>query len=106
MVEEQLKLVDADISFIEKCLAKAKLEANVNIKLSEEAQVAKAHKGQLEFEQAQLELKLEYDKKSLIPILHKEQVKFPKLAITKFNGTYQQWLPFGISLRQKLRLPT
>ena len=28
------------------------------------------------------------------PILPKEQVKLPKLATTKFNVTYEQWLPF------------
>lgn len=73
-------------------MAKAKLEANVNIKQSEEAQAAKAREGQLESERAQLELKLEYDKKSLMankPILPKEQVKLPKLATTKFNVTYE-----------------
>ena len=54
VVEEQLKPVDADVSFIEKYLAEAKLEARVNSKQSEEAEVAKAREGQLEFERAKL----------------------------------------------------
>lgn len=54
----------------------------------------------MEFECAQLELKLEYDKKTSDVNKDKksnfkgDRSKLPKLTITKFNGTYEAWFPF------------
>ncbi|KAK3730894.1 hypothetical protein QZH41_012605 [Actinostola sp. cb2023] len=55
---------------------------------------------QLEFERAQLELKFEYQKKGEELKQSKQgdattsYAKLPKLTITKFNGTFEEWLSF------------
>ena len=58
----------------------------------------KKRKELLEFERAQLELKLEYEKKTAEVIKSQKEpskadnAKLPKLTITKFSGTYEAWL--------------
>ena len=61
---------------------------------TKELQLKQAREMQLEFECTQLELKLEYEKKSSDVVTSKEHVKLPKLEITKFSGEYDAWLPF------------
>ena len=66
----------------------------------EEAALSKKKKEPLDFERAQLELKVEYDRKAAGVNKHQstpaklERAKLPKSTITKFNGTYEAWLPF------------
>ena len=66
-----------------------------------EALLAKERKQQLEFERAQLEWKFEYEKKAeeVKNKASKEasktsSAKLPKLSITKFDGSFEQWFPF------------
>ena len=92
---DQLGVVGAS-----KRLTELKTEANLAGHEVEEAALQKKRKGQLDFERAQLELKLEYDKKAADVNKHqsaptkRDGAKLPKLTITKFNGTYEAWLPF------------
>ena len=101
-VEEQIGEVDSEITLLSKCVAEAKLNEELQQKEKETNFTARDREEQLEFERAQLELKLEFERKTeearkgqasgKTP--YKEHVKLPKLTITKFNGTYEQWLPF------------
>ena len=83
-----------------KRLNEIKREASVEGGEEEDVSLQKKRKELLEFERAQLELKLEYEKKTAEVIKSQKEpskadnAKLPKLTITKFNGTYEAWLPF------------
>ena len=99
-IEGKLASVDESVVLAGKRLVEIKKEASLAAEEVEEATLHKKRKEQLEFERAQLELKLVYDKKAAE--VNKTQnapskpegAKLPKLTITKFNGTYEGWLPF------------
>ena len=66
---------------------------------------------QLEFAKQKLEMKLEYEKKSEELKKGKSrdsgnaQAKLPKLSITKFDGSFENWLSFQrFTLDNKVRL--
>ena len=72
-------------------------------KESEDAIVTKEREEQLEFERKKLELKLEFEKKSEELGGNSKKgksgdsgmhAKLPKLSRTKFDGSFEQWLPF------------
>ena len=102
-VEEQIAEVDVEITFLEKSLEEVRSKADLQKREKELALTARASEEQLEFERAQLELKLEYERKLeesragkiSVKASHKEHAKLPKLKMTKFNGTYANWLRFG-----------
>ena len=62
---------------------------------------------QLEFGKEKLEMKLEYEKKSEEFKKGKQgesndsHAKLPKLSITKFDGTFQQWILFWKNFARK-----
>ena len=71
----------------------------------EEVRKARAREEELKFEREQMEMKLEFErqleetKAKQQPVEKANQIeqrttKLPKLQITKFNGTYEAWLPF------------
>ena len=99
-VEVKLASIDEGVVFGGKRLTDIKWEASYASKAIEEAVLNQQRKEQLEFECVQLELKLEYDKKTSHVKKDKksnskgDKAKLPKLTITKFNGTYEAWLPF------------
>ena len=99
-VEVKLASVDEGVVFGGKRLTDIKREASYASKAIEEAALNQQRKEQLEFERAQLELKLEYDRKTSDVNKDKKsnskghKAKLPKLTITKFNGTYKAWLSF------------
>lgn len=99
-IEAKLASIDQGVVGASKRLTELKTEANLAGQEVEEAALQKKRKEQLDFERAQLELKLEYDKKAADVNKHqsaptkRDGAKLPKLTITKFNGTYEAWLPF------------
>ena len=99
-VEVKLASIDEGVVFGGKRLTDITREASYASKAIEEAALNQQRKEQLEFERMQLELKLEYDKKTSDVNRDKksnskgDKAKIPKLTITKFNGTYEAWLPF------------
>ena len=60
---------------------------------TKETLLARHHEEQLKFERQQLEQKAEFSKeKAGSP--SKQNVKLPKLVITKYNGALENWLAF------------
>ena len=95
-IDEKIESVDSEIEYLRKCLDEARQLAE---KEKDELQSTEREK-QLEFEKEKLEMKLEYEKKSEEFKTGKQEesnglhAKLPKLSITKFDGTFEQWLPF------------
>ena len=96
-IDEKIEGVDAEIEYLRKCLNEARQLAE---KEKEDELRSIEREKQLEFEKEKLEMKLEYEKKSEEFKKGKQgesngsQAKLPKLSITKFDGTFEQWLPF------------
>ena len=99
-VEAKLANADNCVAYLGQKLVDEKEKVNLASKQSEEALLENARKEQLEFERAQLEMKLEFARKS--EKVNKDRLgetkspnaKLPKLTITKFDGTFERWLPF------------
>ena len=81
-------------------LRKVSPSSSFAVQKVEELALSKKKKEPLDFELAQLELKVEYNRKAAGVNKHQstpaklERAKLPKSTITKFNGTYEAWLPF------------
>ena len=60
----------------------------------------RAYAEELAFELRKLELQQAQKKPTEIAGATSDVVKIPKLVITKFDGTPQDWMRFGVSLRQ------
>ena len=99
-VEIKLETIDTDIARIGKYLDEENQRAKLAAKEVDQVLVSKEREQQLQFERAQLEMKLEFDKKTN-EMKNNQQgtsktpcAKLPKLSITRFDGTFAQWLPF------------
>ena len=99
-IDKVIQGVDAEIEHLGKCLGEAKQKSRSAEKESEKATIAEEREHQLAFEKEKLEMKLEYERKSEEFKKGKQgetsgtHAKLPKLSITKFDGTFEQWLPF------------
>ena len=99
-IDTKIEGVDAEIEYLGKHLSETRQQLQLAEKEGEEALVEKEREKQLKFEKEKLEMKLKYEEKSAE--LRKEKqgessgshAKLPKLSITKYDGTYEQWLPF------------
>ena len=68
-------------------------------KAGEEVLLEKEREKQLKFEKEKLEMKLKHEKPAELRNGKQGEssgshAKLPKLSITKYDGTYEQWLPF------------
>ena len=101
-IEEQQAAVDEEISDLTKQLNEVNLRTTLEAKKCENDRADQAREKRLQFEKAQLELKLDYERKieeakksnvsgSLSPV---KTAKLPKLVITKFGGTLTDWPRF------------
>ena len=92
-VKAKLASVDESVVVTGKRLNEIKKEASVEGGEKEDLSLQKKRKELLKFERAQLELKLEYKKKTAEVIKSQKEpskadnATLPKLTITKFNGT-------------------
>lgn len=102
-IDKVIEGVDAEIEYLGKCLGEVKKKSQMAEKESEKATIAKEREEQLAFEKAQWEMKLDYEKKSEELGSKKGKglsgdtgmhAKLPKLSITKFDGSFEQWLSF------------
>ncbi|KAK3703037.1 hypothetical protein QZH41_006694 [Actinostola sp. cb2023] len=99
-IDKKLERVDEEIEYLAKCLTECKQHDSISTKEKEISLLALERQRQLEFERAQLELKFEYQKKgeelkqSKRGDANTTYAKLPKLTITKFNGTFEEWLSF------------
>lgn len=82
-VDQKIGEADQAIRRLNKCLK----EAYIN-------ELAQEEELKLAFERKKYEQELEFKKQVLEAATQKQQVKLPKLTITKFNGTYETWLSF------------
>ena len=101
-IEEQQAAVDEEISDLTNQLNEVNLRTTLEAKKCEDDRADQAREKQLQFEKAQLELKLDYERKieeakrsnvsgSPSPV---KTAKLPKLVITKFGGTLTDWPRF------------
>ena len=98
-IDAKIEGVDAEIEYLGKHLSETRQQLQLAEKEGEEALLEKEREKQLKFEKEKLEMKLKYEKSAE---LGKEKqgessgshAKLPKLSITKYDGTYEQWLPF------------
>ena len=104
-IEEPIAEADEEVSRLEKWLVETNGEIEHRKHKDEEERKARAREEELKFEREQMEMKLEFErqleetKAKQQPVEKANQIeqrttKLPKLQITKFNGTYEAWLPF------------
>ena len=100
-IDAKIEGVDAEIEYLGRHLSESRQQLELAKKEDEEALLEKEREKQLEFEKEKLEMKLKYEEKSAELRKGKQggssagsQAKLPKLSITKYDGTYEQWLPF------------
>ena len=104
-IEEPIAEADEEVSRLEKWLVETNGEIEHRKHKDEEERKARAREEELKFEREQMEMKLEFErqleetKAKQQPVEKANQseqrtTKLPKLQITKFNGTYEAWLPF------------
>ena len=104
-VEAQQATVDEEITYLSQTVVQINYEASLKAKKCEEELAERGREKQLQFERAQLEQKLEFEKKmeearksnmgqvaeSPAPV---KSAKLPKLIITKFSGELTDWPRF------------
>ena len=104
-VEAQQATVDEEITYLSQTLVQINYKASLEAKKCEEELAERDRDKQLQFERAQLEQKLEFEKKmeearksnmgqvaaSPAPV---KSAKLPKLVITKFSGELTDWPRF------------
>ena len=104
-VETQQATVDEEITYLSQTLVQINYKASLEAKKCEEELAERDRDKQLQFERAQLEQKLEFEKKmeearksnmgqvaaSPAPM---KSAKLPKLVITKFSGELTDWPRF------------
>ena len=95
-IEEEIGKADSGIDNLSKYLADVERDASDKRKEKENMDTAREREDLLRFEQEKYELQQELNQKAerTGKITQKDQVKLPKLVITKFNGTHEQWLSF------------
>ena len=103
-VEAQQATVDEEITYLSQALVEIKYKASLEAKKGEEKLVEGDREKQLQFERAQLEQKLEFEKMeearksnmgqvAALPAAVKS-VKLPKLVITKISEELMEWPRF------------
>ena len=99
-IDAKIEGVDAEIDYLGRHLREKRQQSELAEKEGEEALLEKEREKQLKFEKEKLEMKLQYEEKSAELRNGKQgessgsHAKLPKLSITKYDGTYEQWLPF------------
>ncbi|CAH3105021.1 unnamed protein product, partial [Pocillopora meandrina] len=95
-IEEPIAEADEEVSRLEKWLVETNGEIEHRKQKDKEEREARAREEELKFEREQMEMKLEFERQLEETKAKHEQrtTKLPKLQITKFNGTYEAWLPF------------
>ena len=105
-VEARIEEVDSKVTSLTELMADLELREKAKQQEEEYKLVNTTRQEQLEFERKQYELKLEFEakidglkSKSTVTSLIEgtgtmSAAKLPKLVITKFNGTHQDWLRF------------
>ena len=99
-IDAKIEGVDDEIEHLRKCLSETRQQSQLAKREKEDELLAKEREKQLQFEKEKLDMKLDYEKKSEEFKKGNQgessgsHAKLPKLSITKYDGTYEQWLPF------------
>ena len=104
-VEGPIAEAHGEIASLETWLQDTSKEAERQKQRDEEERRARARKEELKFEREQMQMKLEFERELEETKVHRHPAakaeqsqqratKLPKLEITKFKGTYEEWLPF------------
>ena len=112
-IEEPIAEADKEVLWLEKWLLETNEEIEHWKQKDDEERKACTHEEELKFEREQMEMKLEFQhhleeaKAKQQPVekanwSEQRTTKLPKLQITKFNGTYEAWLPFWKKFQAKI----
>ena len=94
-IEEQIEEADCEIERLSKTISEIEEDEQRRKRERDSELRAREREEQLKFERTKLELQRELTTQtSPGNAASKPQVRLPKLEITKFNGTVEQWLPF------------
>ena len=112
-IEEPVAEADKEVLWLEKWLLETNEEIEHWKQKDDEERKACTREEELKFEREQMEMKLEFQhhleeaKAKQQPVeeanwSEQRTTKLPKLQITKFNGTYEAWLPFWKKFQAKI----
>ena len=112
-IEEPIAEADKEVLWLEKWLLETNEEIEHWKQKDDEERKACTREEELKFEREQMEMKLEFQhhleeaKAKQQPVeeanwIEQRTTKLPKLQITKFNGTYEAWLPFWKKFQAKI----
>ena len=91
--ELKIDAADTKITLLEERVKRMVAEAENEERETKETLLARQREEQLKFERQQLEQKAEFEREK-VASPSKQNVKLPKLVITKYNGALENWLAF------------
>ena len=91
--ELKIDAADTEITLLEERVKRMVADAENEERETKETLLARQREEQLKFERQQLEQKAEFEKEK-VASPSKQNVKLPKLVITKYNGALENWLAF------------
>ena len=89
----KIDAADTEITLLEEGVKRMVADAENEERETKETLLARQREEQLKFERQQLEQKAEFEKEK-VASPSKQNVKLPKLVITKYNGALENWLAF------------
>ena len=92
-LELKIDAADTEITSLEERVKRMVADAENEERETKETLLARQREEQLKFERQQLEQKAEFEKEK-VASPSKQNVKLPKLVITKYNGALENWLAF------------
>ena len=99
--ELKIDAADTEITLLEERVKRMVADVENEERETSETLLARQREEQLKFERQQLEKKAEFEKEK-VASTSKQNVKLPKLVITKYNGALENWLAFCNKLRRRL----
>ena len=97
----KIDAADTEITLLEERVKRMVADVENEERETSETLLARQREEQLKFERQQLEQKAEFEKEKSAST-SKQNVKLPKLAITKYKGALENWLAFWNKLRRRL----
>ena len=89
----KIDVADTEITLLEERVKRMVANKENEERETKETLLARQREEQLKFERQQLEQKAEFSKEN-VAFTSKQNVKLPKLVITKCNGALENWLAF------------
>ena len=99
--ELKIDAADTKITLLEERVKRMVAEAENEERETKETLLARQREEQLKFERQQLEQKAEFEREK-VASPSKQNVKLPKLVITKYNGALENWLALWNKFEAKI----